>query len=49
MVEDVISGNYHLNDFKPVHIDDSLELIEKYKTDLNSQRYHHNSRSSRYW
>jgi rRNA-processing protein FCF1 len=37
MVDDVILSNYHLNDFKPVHIDDSLELIEKYKTNLHSQ------------
>lgn len=37
MVDDVILGNYHLNDFNPVHIDDSLELIEKYKTNLHSQ------------
>ena len=36
MVDDVILGNYHLNDFNPVHIDDSLELIEKYKTNLHS-------------
>jgi hypothetical protein len=36
MVDDVILSNYHLNDFNPVHIDDSLELIEKYKTDLHS-------------
>ena len=36
MVDDVILGNYHLNDFKPVHIDDSLELIEKFKTNLYS-------------
>lgn len=35
-VEDVITGTYHLNDFKPVHIDDSLELIAKYKTDLRN-------------
>lgn len=35
-VEDVITGTYHLNDFKPVHIDDSLELIDKYKTDLRN-------------
>ena len=35
--EEVISGEYHLNDFKPVHIDDSLELIAKYKTDLKNQ------------
>lgn len=35
-VEDVISGTYHLNDFNPVHIDDSLELIAKYKTDLKN-------------
>jgi DNA replication ATP-dependent helicase Dna2 len=26
-----------LNDFNPVHIDDSLELIAKYKTDLKNQ------------
>lgn len=37
MVDDVILGNYHLNDFNPVHIDDSLELIEKYKTNFHSQ------------
>jgi superfamily I DNA and/or RNA helicase len=37
MVDDVILGNYHLNDFNPVHIDDSLELIEKYKNNLHSQ------------
>jgi len=37
MVDDVILGNYHLNDFNLVHIDDSLELIEKYKTNLHSQ------------
>ena len=37
MVDDVILGSYHLNDFKPVHIDDSLELIEKYKTNLHSK------------
>ena len=36
-VEEVISGSYHLNDFNPVHIDDSLELIAKYKTDLKSK------------
>jgi DNA replication ATP-dependent helicase Dna2 len=35
--EEVISGGYHLNDFKPVHIDDSLELIDMYKTDLKNQ------------
>ena len=34
--EEIISGTYHLNDFKPVHIDDSLELIAKYKTDLKN-------------
>ena len=37
MVDDVILGNYHLNDFNPVHIDDSLELIEKYKTNLSTE------------
>jgi DNA replication ATP-dependent helicase Dna2 len=34
--EEVISGEYQLNDFKPVRIDDSLELIAKYKTDLKN-------------
>ena len=34
--EDVISGQYHLNDFNPVNIDNSLELIERYKTDLKN-------------
>ena len=34
--EDVITGQYHLNEFKPVHIDDSLDLIAKYKTDLKN-------------
>lgn len=32
--EEILAGTYHLNDFKPVHIDDSLDLIAKYKTDL---------------
>jgi DNA replication ATP-dependent helicase Dna2 len=36
VVDDVILSNYHLNDFKPIHIDDSLELIDKYKTNLHS-------------
>jgi len=34
--EEVILGSYHLNDFKPVHFDDSLDLIAKYKTDLKN-------------
>jgi DNA replication ATP-dependent helicase Dna2 len=34
--EEVISGVYHLNDFKPLHIDDSLDLISLYKTDLKN-------------
>jgi DNA replication ATP-dependent helicase Dna2 len=34
--ENVISGTYHLNDFKPVHIDNSLDLIDKFQTDLNN-------------
>ena len=34
--EEVIMGAYHLNDFKPLHIDDSLDLISLYKTDLNN-------------
>ena len=35
-VEEVISGAYHLNDFKPLHIYESLDLISLYKTDLNN-------------
>lgn len=35
-VEEVIAGTYHLNDFKPVHIDDSLDLIARYNTDLKN-------------
>ncbi len=35
-VEEVISGTYHLNDFKPVHTDDSLDLIAKYKNNLQN-------------
>jgi DNA replication ATP-dependent helicase Dna2 len=34
--EEVISGTYHLNNFKPIHIDDSLDLITKYNTDLKN-------------
>ncbi|HQV77150.1 MAG TPA: PIN domain-containing protein [Chitinophagales bacterium] len=34
--EEIITGSYHLNDFKPIHIDDSLELIDKFKTDLKN-------------
>lgn len=34
--EKILNGAYHLNDFKPVHIDDSLDLIAKYKTDLKN-------------
>jgi rRNA-processing protein FCF1 len=33
-VEDVISGKYHSNNFNPIHIDDSLDLIASYKADL---------------
>lgn len=33
-VEDVISGKYHSNNFNPIHIDDSLDLIARYKADL---------------
>lgn len=36
VVDAVLFSNYHLNDFKPIHIDDSLELIDKYKTNLHS-------------
>lgn len=35
-VEKVIMGQYHLKDFHPVHIDDSLDLIEQYKVDLKN-------------
>jgi DNA replication ATP-dependent helicase Dna2 len=34
--EEILNGTYHLNDFKPVHIDDSIDLIAKYKTDLKN-------------
>jgi DNA replication ATP-dependent helicase Dna2 len=34
--EEILNGTYHLNDFKPVPIDDSLDLIAKYKTDLKN-------------
>lgn len=34
---EVISGTYHLNNFKPVHIDDSLNLIDQYKSELNKE------------
>ncbi|HUH73623.1 MAG TPA: PIN domain-containing protein [Chitinophagales bacterium] len=36
VVDAVLFSNYHLNDFKPIHIDNSLELIDKYKTNLHS-------------
>ena len=36
IVDTVLFSNYHLNDFKPIHINDSLELIDKYKTNLHS-------------
>lgn len=36
IVDAVLFSNYHLNDFKPIHIDDSLELIDKYKTNLHN-------------
>lgn len=36
-VEDVISGTYNLSDFKPIHVDDSLDLITTFKTDLKNQ------------
>lgn len=35
-VEEVISGSYHLNNFKPDHIEDSLDLIAEYKTGLKN-------------
>jgi DNA replication ATP-dependent helicase Dna2 len=35
-VEELITGTYHLNDFNPVHIDDSLDLIAKYETELKN-------------
>jgi len=34
--EDILNSTYHLSDFKPVHIDDSLDLIAKYKNDLKN-------------
>lgn len=34
--EEVISGTYHLNNFKPIHIDDSLDLVNKYNTELKN-------------
>ena len=34
--EEILDGTYHLNDFKTVHIDDSLDLIAKYKSDLKN-------------
>lgn len=34
--EEILNGTYHLNDFKPVNIDDSLDLIDKYKSDLKN-------------
>jgi rRNA-processing protein FCF1/energy-coupling factor transporter ATP-binding protein EcfA2 len=37
IVDDVVQGNYHLNDFNPIHIDDSLKLIEEFKSTLHSQ------------
>lgn len=36
LVDDVITGSYHLNNFNPTHIDDSLELIERFKIDLQN-------------
>lgn len=33
-VDELILGSYHLNDFKPTPVDNSLDLIAKYKTDL---------------
>jgi DNA replication ATP-dependent helicase Dna2 len=35
-VEKVISGTYHLNNFKPVYIENSLDLIAKYTNDLKA-------------
>ena len=35
-LDEVILGTYHLNDFNPVYVDDSLDLIEKCKTDLKT-------------
>ncbi len=34
--EEVISGTYHLNNFKPADVDNSLDLIAKFKAELNS-------------
>jgi hypothetical protein len=35
-VEDVISGTYNSTNFNPIHIDESLDLIANYKTDLKN-------------
>lgn len=35
--EDVISGKYHSNNFNPIDIDDSLDLIASYKADLKER------------
>jgi rRNA-processing protein FCF1/DNA polymerase III delta prime subunit len=35
--EEIILGTYHLNDFKPIHLVDSLDLVAKYKTDLKNE------------
>ncbi len=35
IVDDTILASYQINDFKPEHIDDSLDLIEKFESDLH--------------
>jgi DNA replication ATP-dependent helicase Dna2 len=37
VVEELILGNYHLDDFKPVYIEDSLDLIKKFPNDLENK------------
>ncbi len=34
--EEILNGTYNLNDFKPVHVDDSLDLIANYNTDFKN-------------
>jgi DNA replication ATP-dependent helicase Dna2 len=34
---EIILGNFHLDNFKPIHIEDSLELIKQYKENLHNE------------
>ena len=36
-VDDLLLGNYHLNNFNPIFIEDSLDLVEKYKSELKQE------------